>query len=101
MWRLDPFYSNSSFGDWGFKERNTVTEKLPLDLTFMCMCVCVFKWLESAVEKWELSVSLMRPTFSVHTLTQTHTESLGQWKCHIIVFPFQDKRHAHWIRSDH
>lgn len=33
--------------------------------------------------------------------TYTHRAPSGQWKCHIIGFPFQDNRHAHWIRSDH
>lgn len=37
----------------------------------------------------------------MHTHTHTHRAPSGQWKCHIIGFPFQDKRHAHWIRSDH
>lgn len=67
----------------------------------VCVCECVLKWEECAAEKWELSVNLMRPTFSVRTHTYTQRAPSGQWKCHIIGFPFQDNRHAHWIRSDH
>lgn len=49
----------------GASKREILSEKLPLDLVFVsvCMCVCVLKWEESAAEKWELSVNLMRPTF--------------------------------------
>lgn len=32
--------------------------------------------------------------------THTSRTPSGQRKCHLIGFPFQDNRHARWIRSD-
>lgn len=94
-WGLAPFYSNCCYG---FQREKFCLRNYPWTEH---LCVCF----QMGGKCWGKmgAVSQLNETNLVcaHTHTQTHRVPLGPWKCHIIGFPFQDNRHAHWIRSDH
>lgn len=83
----------------GASKREILFEKLPLDLPFLCVCVC--SQMGGVCGEKMGAVSQPNETNLLSAHTYTHIVPSGQWKCHIIGFPFQDNRHAHWIRSDH
>lgn len=85
----------------GASKREILSEKLPLDLVFVSVCMCSQMGGECGGKMGAVSQPNETNLLNAHTHTHTHRAPSGQWKCHIIGFPFQDKRHAHWIRSDH
>lgn len=99
-----PFTVIAAIAIWTSK-KDILFEKLPLDLVCLRACMCVYVCLQMGGKCNGKMGAVSQPNetnlLGAHTHTHAHRAPLGQWKCHIIGFPFQDNRHAHWIKSDH